>query len=139
MKKSAIALAVTAALAASAATYAETTLYGSVRGGIEHFDPSDGEDAWVIRDESSRMGVKGSEDLGNGLSAIYQAEFGFNIVDNNGLASGREQWVGLKGGFGSVKIGTTEAPFYQAIGKTDAFSRLVIPMRLSLTPVATTH
>ena len=39
MKKSTIALAVAAALAASAATYAETTLYGSIRAGITWTDP----------------------------------------------------------------------------------------------------
>ena len=49
--------------------------------------------------------LKGSEDLGNGLSAVYQVEYGFNTAQNNDGFSGREQWVGLKGGFGEVRLG----------------------------------
>jgi predicted porin len=140
MNKSTIALAVAAALAASAAAQAETTLYGSVRAGIQWTDQDqyeiddfddinsldDLDDAisdgvWDVKDESSRWGIKGSEDLGNGLSAIYQIEWGFNTADNNGGLNGREQWVGLGGGFGRVRLGTTESPYYTVEGRTDVF------------------
>jgi predicted porin len=136
MKKSTIALAVAAALAASVAAQAETTLYGSVRAGIQWTNadieiedvnsPGDIADVisdgvWDVKDESSRWGIKGSEDLGNGLSAIYQVEWGFNTADNNGGLNGREQWVGLGGGFGRVRLGTTESPYYTVAGRVDVF------------------
>lgn len=136
MKKSTITLAVAAALAASAAAQAETTLYGSVRAGITWANqdievedinsPGDIADTisdgvWVVKDESSRFGIKGSEDLGNGLSAIYQFEYGFNVANGGSGFSSRETWVGLKGGFGEVRLGNTEAPYYKVAGRTDVF------------------
>jgi predicted porin len=136
MKKSTIALAVAAALVASAAAQAETTLYGSIRAGIQWTNadievedinsPGDvfdtiNDGVWTVKDESSRWGIKGSEDLGNGLSAIYQVEWGFNTADNNGGLNGREQWVGLGGGFGRVRLGTTESPYYTVAGRVDVF------------------
>jgi predicted porin len=121
MKKSTIALAVAAALAASAAAQAETTLYGSVRAGIQWTDPNNGNDNWQVKDESSRWGIKGSEDLGNGLSAIYQMEYGFNTANGGSGFSSRETWVGLKGGFGEVRLGNTESPYYKVSGRTDVF------------------
>jgi len=121
MKKSTIALAVAAALAASAAAQAETTLYGSVRAGIQWTDPDNGNDNWQVKDESSRWGLKGSEDLGNGLSAIYQFEYGFNVANGGSGFSSRETWVGLQGGFGQVRLGNTESPYYKVAGRTDVF------------------
>ena len=56
----------------------------------------------------SRWGLRGSEDLGGGLQANFQLEQGFNIDD--GTASSvrqfhRQAWLGLSGGFGSVRLG----------------------------------
>lgn len=60
---------------------------------------------------SSRWGLKGQEDLGNGLAAVFNVEAGFDAV--TGSASGgflRRSVVGLKGGFGQVLIGTDYTP-----------------------------
>jgi predicted porin len=131
MNKSAIALAVAAALGVSAA-YAETTLYGSARGSINYVDPDstnftddDGDDNyWQLQNNSSRLGVRGSEDLGGGLSAIYQYEFGVNLMDgsNGGVGGGRPHVLGLRGGFGTVSIGRQWTPYYNVMGITDIFN-----------------
>lgn len=140
MQKSAIALAVAATLAASAAAQAETTFYGSFRMGIQYTDP-DGiriEDVnspgdvidifddgfFDVTDQSSRWGVKGSEDLGNGLSAIYQLETRIRADQFNGSQpfDGRLAWVGLKGGFGAVKLGSQWSPYYNVAGRMDVFN-----------------
>ena len=77
---------------------------------------------------SNRVGVKGSEDLGNGLKAIYQLEFGINFGDNNipGGANGgvsiRNSFVGLAGGFGTVLLGRHDTPLKISTGKLDLFS-----------------
>ena len=126
MKKSAIALAVAAAMAASAAAQAETTFYGSLRPSIEHSSEAG---AWGLNDRYSRWGVKGSEDLGNGLSAIYQVEAGINIgAFNGGFGAaghgfrGRLAWAGLKGGFGALTLGTQWSPFYDVVGRNDIYN-----------------
>jgi predicted porin len=67
------------------------------------------------RGRASRIGVKGSEDLGNGLKAIYQVEFGINLNDtNNNVLSNadsityRNTFVGLAGDWGtSWAVATT--------------------------------
>ena len=138
MKKSAIALAVAAALAASAAVQAETTFYGRGALAITYTDvnktredvnsPGDIVDffddgIWDIRNAGTRWGVRGSEDLGSGLSAIYHIETNINAdTYNGGSQTGRLAWVGLQGGFGAVKLGAQWTPYYNALGATDIFN-----------------
>ena len=138
MKKSALALAVAAALVGfGTAAHADTTLYGSARVSLDYddFDSSytrnangtltriiAGSNAWDIFNNASRLGVRGEEDLGGGLSAIYQYEFGVDVTEGGNLNSNRPKWVGLKGGFGSVTAGTQWTPYYNVIGIGDIFN-----------------
>lgn len=133
MKKSAIALAVAASLGVSAAAVAETTLYGSARVSLVYDDPdtianedpeepdlAEGGGNWDIRNHSSRIGVRGSEDLGNGLSAIYQFEFGVDATEGGNFVSDRPRIVGLKHAtFGAITAGTQFTPYYNVVGVTD--------------------
>lgn len=87
----------------------------------------------------SRWGMKGSEDLGGGMSAIFDLQGGFNIDDATtaqggaggswqgtvqGLGSarifGRTAMAGLKGGFGQISAGRQYAPYDNAFGAVDA-------------------
>ncbi len=130
MKKSALALAIAAALTASAVVQADTTLYGSARISVDYVDADDlngGEDFFDLFNNSSRLGVRGSEDLGNGLSAIYQYEFGIDPTGGNQAGgtyfnSNRPRWAGLKGGFGAITMGTQFHPYYNVIGIGDIFN-----------------
>jgi predicted porin len=45
----------------------------------------------------SRLGVRGEEVIGGGLSAIYQYEFGVDVTEGGNLNNNRPKWVGLKG------------------------------------------
>ncbi|TCO75759.1 putative porin [Plasticicumulans lactativorans] len=120
-----IAAAVGLALMGPGLASAETTLYGSVRVGVQYTDDDTTDvNAWDVVNEASRLGVRGSEDLGGGLSAIYQYEFGVNA---DGKADGspfnqRLSWVGLKGGFGSVTAGRQYSPYYNAVGIDDVWN-----------------
>ncbi|MDF1529968.1 MAG: porin, partial [Sedimenticola sp.] len=73
----------------------------------------------------SRIGLKGDEDLGNGLKAIFQYEFATNTSEGGGYAGGaaslnnRLGFVGLTGGFGTVAIGRQWTPYYGSVDKTD--------------------
>lgn len=109
-------------------SFAETTLYGSVRAGISWTDQDEGgafdevSDLQAI-DHGSHFGLRGSEDLGNGLSAIYQYEFGAD-VENNSNASTRDSFVGLGGSFGTIRVGRGQTPFYNVAARTDVFNSM---------------
>lgn len=148
MKKSALALAVTAALVGfGSAAYADTTLYGSARVSVDYddfdttyaannlggpiFDPVTnryvvlvpGVDAWDVFNNASRLGVRGEEDLGGGLAAIYQYEFGVDVTEGTNFNSNRPKWVGLRGSsWGSVTVGTQWTPYYNVVGIGDIFN-----------------
>ena len=128
MKKSVLALAVAAALAAPLAAQADTILYGSARVSVDYNDEDfidndfNGEGNWDVVNNASRLGVQGSEDLGGGLSAIYQYEFGVDMTEGSNFQSNRPKFVGLKGNFGTLTLGTQETPYYLVAGVTDTFN-----------------
>ncbi|MBK8509786.1 MAG: porin [Candidatus Competibacteraceae bacterium] len=130
MKKSIIALAVASALATPFAAQADTILYGSARVSVDYVDDKgnalydllDSDGYFDVVDNSSRLGVLGSEDLGGGLSAIYQYEFGVDVTEGSNLTSNRPKFVGLKGGFGQISLGTQETPYYHVVGIADTFN-----------------
>ena len=78
---------------------------------------------------ANRIGVKGSEDLGNGLKAIYQIELGFSLSDsnNNGAVGNeaitmRNTFAGLGGGWGTVLAGRHDTPLKISTGPLDLFA-----------------
>ena len=82
-----------------------------------------------VNDRANRIGVKGSEDLGNGLKAIYQVEFGINLTSNdNDVDSGdnginfRNSFVGIASDYGSLLVGRHDTPLKISTGKLDLFS-----------------
>ncbi|MDD3449190.1 MAG: porin [Gammaproteobacteria bacterium] len=118
--KKLFAVAVAAAFAAPLAASANPILYGRVNVNLVHEDVEDSDSAWDLENNSSRLGVKGSEDLGNGLSAIYQFEFGVDASDT-GAFSGRLAYAGLSGGFGTFAMGRQWTPYYGSVDKVDIF------------------
>lgn len=139
MKKSTLALAVAAALTGfGSVAHADTTLYGSARVSVDYVDNDStyttdrrgnltrivpGFDTWDVVNNASRLGVKGEEDLGGGLSAIYQYEFGVDPTEGGSFTNGRPAWVGLKGAsWGSVTLGTQWTPYYNVAGVGDIFN-----------------
>ena len=71
----------------------------------------------------SRFGFKGSEDLGGGLKASFQVENGFNVdsgaAAQGGLLFGRQAYVSLGGGFGSISVGRQYGTYDNALGSLD--------------------
>ena len=68
----------------------------------------------------SRLGFRGTEDLGNGLKAVFTFEQGYSIDNGTGLGgNSRQSFVGLSGGFGTVSLGRQYAPGYDHV--VDAF------------------
>ncbi|MCK7574739.1 MAG: porin [Chromatiales bacterium] len=67
--------------------------------------------------------MRGEEDLGGGLSAIYQYEFGVDITEGGNFNNNRPKWVGLKGtNWGSITAGTQWTPYYNVMGIADIFN-----------------
>ncbi len=65
----------------------------------------------TVVDESSMIGVRGTEDLGGGLRAFFQVESAATPDTGGGTFGSRNSGVGLQGGFGSVVIGKWDSPF----------------------------
>lgn len=115
MKKSLIALAV---LAASGVAMAQSsvTLYGVADLGLVK---SNGISAQMtgnglMNNGSSRLGVRGVEDLGGGLKASFNFEQGINAESGNTDAATfqRAAWMALSGGFGKFQMGRTLNPSF---------------------------
>lgn len=128
MKKSLIALAVAGSFAAPAAfaATANVDVYGRLNISIE--DSNGTNVTPQVTDRQSLIGFKGSEDLGGGLKAIWQIE---STISGNadgvggGTLAGRNSFVGLSGGFGTVVVGRHDTPYKLATGRLDPFSDTV--------------
>lgn len=123
MKKTLIALAL---VSLPVAASAEVILYGAVKAGVEYENNSDRVDsgskekALHIVDYGTRIGLKGSEDLGNGLKAIWQVETKANVGGGEEKGFGtRDSFIGLEGGFGTVRAGYVSSPLKHAVDAQD--------------------
>ncbi|MBW8329416.1 MAG: porin [Thiobacillus sp.] len=124
MKKSLIALAIAGAVSAPAfAATSNVDVYGVMNIGVFSVDSDvTGEDrSTSVTSQSSRIGFKGAEDLGGGLSAIWQIETGVNVDEGGGFGGRRNTFVGLKGGFGTVLMGKHDTPMKMLGRKVDNF------------------
>ena len=129
MKKSLIALAVAGAVSAPAfAATSNVDVYGILNIAIEQNNTGATND-WAVVDNVSRIGFKGSEDLGGGLKAVWQIESGLSAsptVAGNGVGgntiAGRNTFVGLAGGFGTFLMGRHDTPYKLGTGSLDIFA-----------------
>jgi len=111
MNKKLIAVAIATAVAAPAAFAGNTTLYGKMHVSIQSNSNVAGtNDNYTVNSNASRFGIKGSEDLGNGLKAIFKWENQINVDQNTGIAGGRNAYVGLSGSWGTFLTGRHDTP-----------------------------
>lgn len=123
MNRKLLALAVTAALAAPLTAQAAPTVYGLLNLSVDMVDlESTGDDEWQVNSNSSRLGVKGEEALGNGYSAVYKAEWGVSGDGDVADLSQRDRYLGLKGNWGTVKLGNYDSPLKTSQGTVDQFN-----------------
>ena len=66
-----------------------------------------------VDSSNSRLGFRGSENLGNGYKAFFQIESKVPIDAGGGQLATRDSFVGLSGGFGSVKLGNMDTVYKQ--------------------------
>jgi predicted porin len=110
MQRQLLIAAAAALLAGSAFAQSSTEIYGRINLSLERQDVG-GDSRSVVQDNSSRIGFRGTEDLGGGLKAGFVIEHGFN-ADTGAAAGdfwGRESTVSLSGGFGTLRLGNMPA------------------------------
>ncbi len=137
MKKALIALSVAAGMVGVAQAENTTTLYGSVGYDLRVHDTDysykvngvtvDEDKATAdLHRTKTVFGIKGTEDLNNGLQAFYKLEFesgnGPHDGDgDNGVFKTKKAYVGLKGAFGKVTLGNQSSVFEDATDTANPF------------------
>jgi predicted porin len=127
MKKSLLAVAAMGAFASVAQAQSSVTVYGILDVGFSSTssrastkkETTNGFDQ--SRETSSRLGFKGTEDLGGGASAFFTAEMGLTPQgDTMSKVNNRQSFVGLqKKGIGAASIGTQYTVVHNAVAATD--------------------
>ncbi|AIO74096.1 porin [Burkholderia multivorans] len=111
MNKTLIVAAAAASFATVAHAQSSVTLYGVLDAGITYQSNVASKSLWSMGSgiDQSRFGLRGSEDLGGGLKAIFTLESGFGIgngrLANNGGMFNRQAFVGLSSQYGTVTLG----------------------------------
>lgn len=121
-----------AALVFSTTAAAQTgvTIYGVIDTAVEHLSNASASGGNLTRMPSlaggmypSRIGLRGTEDLGGGLAAIFTLENGFQpdtgALNQGGRLFGRQAWVGLAGTWGAVTAGRTYSMLFLSSADTD--------------------
>ena len=131
MKRKLIALAVVGAFVAPAAMAdtANVNVYGAVNMAFAATNSGTsaagvaGTSTTQVSSQTSKLGFKGSEDLGGGTSAIWQLESGITPDTTGGVtASGRNSFVGLSGeSWGAVLLGQNDSPYKSSTRGMDLF------------------
>lgn len=139
MTKRIIALAIAAAASGSVFAQSSVSLYGNIDLGLMYRGSESGgvtdgksETAVASAGSESYLGFKGSEDLGNGLSAIFDLRYRFNPDEDSSLRSAHT-YVGLSGGFGTVIGGYLSGLRYGIYGKYNPFGNYSIGNFASMT------
>src|ERR1700750_1194122 len=99
-------------LASVAHAQSSVTLYGIVNEGINYINNQGGGSViGAIKGQTngSRWGLRGSEDLGGGMKAIFDLENGFDgsagTLSQGGRLFGRSAWMGLQTPYGRLTMG----------------------------------
>lgn len=133
MKKSLLALAVLGAFAGVAHAQTAVQIYGTLDAGlIKRTDQS----LAIGKRANNTLGFKGTEELGNGLKALFQLEIRYEpdvgtIEQGAGgvqrpLFQGQSR-VGLQGGFGMVRIGRGLTAFQETSAAFEPFHGVPSP------------
>lgn len=122
MKKSILVIAMTVAGIASAQAE-PVTVYGQLNVSAQSSDEGEGRFS-ELKSNSSRFGLKGDYALDDGLTLVYQLEWGVDLADvgDGDNITSRNQYVGLAGNFGEIRLGRHDTALKDAQGKIDLFS-----------------
>lgn len=99
------------------------TVYGKINVTAQSSDEGEGRFS-ELKSNASRFGVKGDYALEDGLTLIYQLEWEVDPSDeaNEKNIKSRDQFIGLKGSFGTFKAGRNDTALKLSQGKLDQFN-----------------
>ena len=151
MKKSILFIALATVLSAPTVSIAAPTVYGNVHISLNQGgnDVAGAENNLTLSSNTSAIGIKGSEDLGDGVKVIYKVEFQVNLLEpattlpsidptdstdsapreGQGDLEGRDQFAGIKFGIGVLKAGTMSTNYKQTGEKVDPLYRTPLEAR----------
>ncbi|RLK51157.1 putative porin [Alkalispirillum mobile] len=132
----AAAAAMASPLAIATAAAGDLDIYGRVHMSVDHLDDRD-ESSQFLSSNGSRLGIRGSEYLGMGLTGIFQYEVAAMPTNNDdGLfRDNRTSYLGLQGDFGTILGGRIDDPLKTAIDQNQLFGdRLGDVQNLTSTP-----
>lgn len=139
MKKKLLAVAVLGAFAGTASAQTNITVYGEIDLAIQHVTHSP---TSMVNGDNSRLGFKGTEDLGNGLAANFRLEQRFDADNGKNEGNGTRplfqgrSWVGLSSAsFGAVRLGRDLTPLQAYSGDFDPWGALRARPGMSPTPI----
>ena len=98
-------------------------LYGKVNVSVVNSD-SGSDDTWKLNSNASRIGLKGSTQVSEGLTVFYKTEFQVDVDRDGDVFKQRNIYAGVKGSFGSVLAGKNDTPTKLAQKKIDLFNDL---------------
>ena len=105
---------------------ANIDIYGRADVSIQKSDEGEGSFT-EVKSNASRIGFKGTHTINDNLEVVYKAEFQVDLDGDSAKGDSitdRNQYVGLKGGFGEVLLGKNDTMLKQSQGKVDLFSDL---------------
>ncbi|WP_454875466.1 porin [Paraburkholderia xenovorans] len=112
MKKHYFLLTVLGALTSVGHAQSNVTLYGILDEGINYNSNAGGNRLYSLTSgglQASRWGLRGTEDLGGNMKAVFVLENGFDVstgkLGQGGLMFGRQAYVGISSGVGTVTLG----------------------------------
>lgn len=109
------------ALAQAAKAAGEIDFYGRLDFSLQHAEEAGG-GQMELRNNASRVGVEGALPVKGDLTVSYQVEFGLDLDDEvDGTLTDRNQFVGLQGAFGTIKVGRHDTALKQSQGTFDLF------------------
>ncbi|WNC73423.1 porin [Thalassotalea psychrophila] len=122
--KTTMALTIAATFTAPVMASDEINFYGKANVGLQYSDEG-GESQTEVKSNASRLGVTGDLKVNDSLSVVYKAEVQIEMADDSDDTDnikGRNQYIGLKGNFGTVLLGRNDTMLKQSQGKIDLFS-----------------
>src|SRR3569623_1187098 len=126
MNKKLIVLSIAAAMAGPLAAQAAVEVFGEARVSLDFvsnydIDTANKDSTVSLTSNYSRLGIKGDEDLGNGLTALWQIEQVVEFDTGAAFTHARDTYDGMGGGFGSVLAGHLSSPYRASTSALDPF------------------
>ncbi len=120
LKVTAIAAAAAAAFGINSQAMAEVKVYGKAHLSVASVSGvGAADDGLQVASHASRVGFKAKSDLGDGMTGFVKMEYEIDMNSGAGIAKNRTNIAGLKGGFGTVSLGTADMPHKKAMGKAE--------------------